>query len=71
MGWHDDENQWLPAWTVVPMLWLACLLAPIMPALVIVAIWSYVAHAPTALAFAVYGLLTVLMLATIKPWAAR
>jgi hypothetical protein len=72
MGWHDDEDQWLPAWTVAPMLWLGCLLTPIMPTLVVVAIWGHVAtRAPASIAFAVYGALAVLLLFLLRPWTAQ
>ena len=73
MGWYDDEEvAWLPGWAVVPLAWLGCLMAAVLPAGVLLALWNALfADVPLAASLAIYVVSLVLMIAAVKPWTVR
>lgn len=73
MGWYDDEeDNWLPDWAVQPIMWIGCLMAAVIPAVVVIQVaGSAWPRPPTILALSAYALSLGLMLAAVKPWRVR
>ncbi|WP_163230739.1 hypothetical protein [Caulobacter rhizosphaerae] len=73
MGWYDDEEEaWLPAWVIPPMMWIGCLATAVLPAGVIVGGWTLVfKQAPPGVVAVAYAVSLGLMLAAVKPWSIR
>jgi hypothetical protein len=73
MGWYDDEQTTsLPGWAVSPLAWLGCALVAVLPAGVLLAVWTMLlSDPPPAARVALYAVSLGVMIAAVKPWTIR